>query len=181
MLDRVSDPEDHTATDREKEALELVHTTKDALEKARVEASQALFDYAWESGWSAGYDQGWEAAFEHLRKQEAEMRTAAKAERPRSPAPPRGAQLPLPIVTRNLTASDMVFLFIKENPGQRGVDIANHFGAMSPPIPERTIRTALHRLKTFARKIMITEGKWYAVEDGQPPNEQANVPGIRRR
>lgn len=65
-----------------------------------------------------------------------------------------------PISRTNSNAQDEVLSYIQTHPGLRGVEIADAFDDR----PERTIRTALHRLKkTTPPKIQIVEGKWFAV------------------
>jgi hypothetical protein len=64
------------------------------------------------------------------------------------------------------TANDRVLLSITAHPGRRGVDIANEFSRAPQPLPERTVRTALHRLKN-AKKIMPVAGLWYTWDIGQ--------------
>jgi hypothetical protein len=61
------------------------------------------------------------------------------------------------------TANDRVLLWIKANPGHRGYRIANEFAAAQPPLPERTVRTALFRLKGEG-KIVSVDNRWYARE-----------------
>jgi hypothetical protein len=63
------------------------------------------------------------------------------------------------------TANDLVHQFIYENPGKRGIEIANSFKQAVFRLPERTVRTALHRLKTATPpKIKIVDGRWYPTE-----------------
>jgi hypothetical protein len=45
-------------------------------------------------------------------------------------------------------------------PGKRGVDVVKDVQAIDPSIPERTVRTALRRLKLHKR-IWQRDGRWY--------------------
>jgi hypothetical protein len=68
------------------------------------------------------------------------------------------------------TGMERVHLFIIAHPGLRGVEIADAFAKSSAPLPERTVRTALHRLKPG--RVRIVDGRWYdaksAPADPQP-------------
>ena len=65
-----------------------------------------------------------------------------------------------------------VLMAIRETPGVRGVDIVND---LAGTVEERTVRTALHRLKK-REAIYQREGKWYPSIplfqkiEGQTPN-----------
>lgn len=174
MLMRPSDPPERTDSKGEKEALDAVHQARETLEKARAGHIQAVFDYGYEVGWNVGFDRGWDAAFESMQRQEASLRAIVKAERP--PEPPRSVPLPTLAPPKHLTAAELVAVFISQFPGARGVDIANHFAENpSASIPERTIRTALHRLKK-AGSITIEEGRWYPAHDGKRnPQEERKL------
>lgn len=176
MLDRVNDSKDHQIPDREKEALERYSKAQDALEKARAEYASAMMDYGWEVGWNAGFSDGWDAAVEEMTQREAELKAAARMARPRS-APstaPRATRVPMATGVRPLKAADLVLLFITEYPGARGIDIAKHFAAGPQPIPERTIRTALHRMKK-TKDIKNIGGKWYAASERTSADEEKKL------
>jgi hypothetical protein len=81
-------------------------------------------------------------------------------------APPPSAPNDKSHEPNDQTANERVLLSIIAHPGRRGVDIANAFVGALPPLPERTVRTALFRLKN-ANKIMRVSGLWYAWDVGQ--------------
>ena len=49
-------------------------------------------------------------------------------------------------------------------PGLRGVEIVDAAAAAGKPLKERTVRTALHRLKT-SKKLKSFEERWYVPSD----------------
>jgi hypothetical protein len=73
------------------------------------------------------------------------------------------------------TAKNRVFLSIKARPGRRGVEIANEFATATPPLLERTVRTALFRLKGDG-DIVAVENRWYAT-DAAPIRRQPDLMG----
>jgi hypothetical protein len=136
---------------------------------------EAVKQHHGEVRWGEGFNDGWEAAQEHYealqKKVESEMRKrvagAAIAISATAPMPSRPTILgqiesivPPPVMP---TAAELVEQYISENPGKRGVEIANNFEKHAFRLPERTVRTALHRLKK-AEKIKIVDGRWYAAE-----------------
>jgi hypothetical protein len=60
------------------------------------------------------------------------------------------------------TAADIVYTFIKDNPGKTGVEIVRGLEDSGLEIHERTVRTALFRLKRD--KIAAVENRWYTTE-----------------
>jgi hypothetical protein len=123
-------------------------------------------------GWEAGQDFGWKSAHEQLLN-ELKRQTTIPTE-PQSQVLNLRSQSSTAAVTSTLdnvltseppTANELVLAFITDNPGKRGVEIASHFEKTVSPIPERTVRTALHRLKNLTPpKIKIVDGRWYAAE-----------------
>jgi hypothetical protein len=57
-------------------------------------------------------------------------------------------------------AADVVMKIVTERPGLRGVEIVGETEARGAPLKERTVRTALWRLKS-ARKIKNLDERWY--------------------
>jgi hypothetical protein len=168
MLDRVSDTKNHTPPEREEEAQAKFMAAQDEFRTAFMRYVDAAIEYGSITGWQQGFDRGWDAAFEYIKTPMGDVKmTAIRNYRPERPVQP-----PLPFLSlgadAELTAADLVYEFIKSNPGKRGVEIATVFEARTPPIPERTVRTALHRLRHQAEKIKNIDGKWYAA-DYQPP------------
>jgi hypothetical protein len=60
------------------------------------------------------------------------------------------------------TAAEIVYTYIKDYPGNTGVEIVRGLEAIGLTIHERTIRTALFRLKKD--KITLVDGRWYTTE-----------------
>jgi hypothetical protein len=69
-------------------------------------------------------------------------------------------------------SNDLVLAYITGNPGKRGVEIAQHFADSLPMLLERTVRTALHRLK-ISRKILNVDGRWYTAEQSLPHQQRS--------
>ena len=163
-------------------------TAGKALMSAIITYVEAVKKHHGFTRWREGFDQGWAASREYLREEvkksfEKELRAnvgtgslgigdmghqmgggvSAHTDAnmgmmtwvPAAPAPP--PTMP--------TANELVLQFIHENPGRRGVEIAAHFHEYVFRLPERTVRTALHRLKMMRpAKIKIVDGRWYAAE-----------------
>lgn len=137
---------------------------------AYAELSKAITEYAskvrrrgWSQGWDQGWDEGWEAGrksvIEHFQKGLSEKPTPAPPPPP-PPPPLRGEPPRLSLLSAaGRPAAENVFNYIEKFPGRRGVQIAD---ALSNVFPERTVRTALHRLKN--KKIRIVNGRWYTIE-----------------
>lgn len=139
---------------------------------------KATRDDAWFRGWDKGFTEGWRAAAEHF-AQAAEAKRSAHL----PPAPPaqteEGFQPLLSDVESVLegsTAADKVLALIEANPGLRGVEIANRLSSI---MLERTVRTALHRLRNtrvLNRKIRNVGGKWYTLL-AAPADPQSSLIG----
>lgn len=91
------------------------------------------------------------------------------------PIPPKvnsNPQLPLdrarPLRLRENSDQMRVFRTIRENPGLRGIEIVRAIETAGHTIHERTVRTALSRLKR-ADMIEQQEDKWYEKQTGQSP------------
>lgn len=64
----------------------------------------------------------------------------------------------------NETAADVVMGILAVEPGLRGHEIAERAASRVPPVKERTVRTALFRLKNkFLLKIL--DDRWYLAKD----------------
>ncbi len=131
--------------------------------EAYAELLEALSKYTakvrrrgWSGGWDVGYPSGRKSVLDALDNRLTE--TPA----PRAPVPPVDAnitRLSNLVGIAGITAADSVLNFITKFPGKRGVEIAQ---ALSNALPERTVRTALHRLKN--KKIKVVNGGWYTIE-----------------
>ncbi|MEH2564684.1 hypothetical protein [Bradyrhizobium sp. AZCC 2289] len=135
----------------------------DAVAKAYAELAAAIGNYADKvrrRGWSQGWDTGWATGRKRL-LEEFQSRSADKPSAPSAPpAPPAKVDAPrMTLLGTTGTASTNVLNYIERFPGQRGVEIA---AALGVAFPERTVRTALHRLRNT--KIKIVNGRWYTNE-----------------
>jgi hypothetical protein len=133
---------------------ELHVVARDQLFDALTNAENAVFNLGWDQGFKAG----WEAHVEHMTRvfaEQAASRPSAIA--PSAPPAPVSSKIDQP------TAKDLVLQIISDQPGLRGIDIVNELGKGVTPVAERSVRTALHRLKR-ARKIKNMSGRWYTFE-----------------
>ncbi len=121
---------------------------------------KALHQYEnslWRAGIEHGYNQGWTAGYEAAVRQLQEARaTPPREARPETTGPP----IEEDTEDEALTAKDVVFNIISATPGLRGVQIVAATEKAGTPLKERTVRTALHRLKT-ADKIKNVDERWY--------------------
>jgi hypothetical protein len=114
--------------------------------------------------WRQGFSQGWDAHRDHIEKMAAELRDNANiAGLAALSSNNLNAGIPPSPPSLAPKANDLVHQFVQENPGLRGVEIADHFSKAVWRLPERTTRTSLRRLR-IARKLKIVEGGWYASE-----------------
>lgn len=139
-----------------------------ALQKA---ARDAVFDAMkeWESkSYSRGFHEGWEACNERWLKMlnEATQQTQANALATTAEVATQASEREFGTETRatQARASDVVLTIIKERPGLRGIEIVKAAAETGPAIHERTVRTALHRMRD--RLIRNLEGRWYATNAG---------------
>jgi len=126
--------------------------------------------------------EGWKAAAESFREQAEKERAARLTGLPQEL--PSYASLGLGSSwhishhgtnPRIRTANDLVLAHVRDYPGQRGVDIA---AAFARQIPERTVRTALHRLKN-GEKIKIVDGRWYVCETAPATPRNCSLMEVR--
>jgi hypothetical protein len=127
---------------------------KSPLEQTREDVWQAMARnerVCFDMGYDAGFNAGWDAAMRRF--------TAAMENKP-EPEPENAMRLPehKGVADADLSAKDKVLALVKDKPGLRGVEIVEAVG-----LHERTVRTALHRLKTSGQ-IKTEDNKWYAVE-----------------
>ncbi|BBB95388.1 MULTISPECIES: hypothetical protein [Bradyrhizobium] len=123
-----------------------------AMKEAVKEYAEAAYGKGWFAGWEEGFSDGWAAALDTLKKKEEAGRTSRFPVAPGADSRAR-AHLGRP---KRLSSYEIVRNYIEANPGKRGVEIAT---ALSAELPERTVRTALHRLR--GAKIANVEGRWY--------------------
>ena len=169
ILRLMADPDDTAPTplptqeQLDADAASAYRVLQIALDKYIKVASRA----DWSRGWDAGWKSGREHLIDDLKKGLANNAPPTPINPPPQPAAP--ARMLPPREAR--TSKDVVLDFIKDNPGKRGVEIANALGSQSPPMLERTVRTNLARLRED-EKIKNVDGRWYAANATPPDNPQ---------
>lgn len=137
------------------------------LPKEIVDAREGVFTAIWELeraafryGYDKGFDAGWDAAWRRFRAEFMDKPPPASEqprEAPQSPPPP-----PTMIAPDRKPAKELVLQILTANPnGMRGVEIVQAVQKIDSTIPERTVRTALHRLKTEDEQITNVDGLWH--------------------
>ena len=124
-------------------------------------ALQGVERFVYRVGYDQGFNAGWDAA---VRRFTAVLDTSKpRQEPPPSIDPPIAMHATLTADPEDQTIKDLVLSSILRRPGQRGVEIVTALRAAGHDANERTVRTALHRLKV-ALKIKVEDGKWYPVD-----------------
>lgn len=110
------------------------------------------------------YARGWRDAIAALQSQAAQLGvpTNAKQEAADSPPPPKPRGRPAKAIS-------LVRDAIYSTPGLRGVDLIGKLSTGDTPVVDRTVRSALRRLRK-SRVIWQRNGKWYPKQ-----NESAGV------
>ena len=71
---------------------------------------------------------------------------------------------------------------IKRNIGLRGVEIVEALAKSDKPVPERTMRTALRRLRDAGQIEQRADGRWYSADPNRPtlthPPQVPDVTGL---
>ena len=130
------------------------------------ELEGANWQIGFRAGYAEGFKAGWDAHVEHLNRLILEARNETPMpDQPISP-PPISAPSPSSPPSNN----ELVVQLITNKPGLRGVELVTEFGKSMMPIPERTLRTCLYRMKK-ANRIKIVDGRWYPSE-AAPANPQ---------
>lgn len=127
-----------------------------------VEAFKGLEQNQYNAGFDAGFNAGWDAC---TRRLTATMAAQAEQKPPEPPTPPpqqKPAALSFNFDERT-SNNDIVLQAITNAPGLRGVELVGMMDNTAFSIPERTVRTCLHRLKKLG-KIISVEGRWYTKE-----------------
>jgi hypothetical protein len=135
--------------------------------------------------WRAGFNRGWDSSRDHF-KQELKKSfekdfdidltpTISHSEGVAPGSLTQSGWEPMGVANfspppQTPTAADLVAQFVYENSGRRGVEIADNFAKTVWRLPERTVRTALHRLK-LAGKIRNVDGRWYSTESAPAGHE----------
>ncbi|MBX9747084.1 MAG: hypothetical protein K2X34_09295 [Hyphomonadaceae bacterium] len=138
--------------------LTAARTRKTAFSEAMEQYENAVWQAAWDRGHQQGWAEGYAHAFwvmEQARTQQAAPAPPARAEPPTAP--------PLEEEEPSTSAQDIVWSVVNAKPGLRGVEIVAETEAMGKAVKERTVRTALHRLKKDGL-IINRDERWYPPE-----------------
>lgn len=112
-------------------------------------------------GYDRGFDAGWDAAVRRM-GQVLQQGSPPEPER----APPPSPEVALAVAT-DLTAKDVVLEIVRRKPGLRGRDIVQETDK-SQKLNERTVRTALYRLKVDGL-IYVKDGLWHPLDPNRLP------------
>lgn len=131
--------------------------------KARSDVFANLKDLemaAWQQGFDVGFARGWDAAIKRFREL---MEKSGEDQVPQA-APSNAPSLftqdyDQPRLSRR--ASDVVLDIIRTKPGIKGAEIVRASEEIGEPVLERTVRTALYRMKRGGQ-IRNLDGGWYA-------------------
>lgn len=134
--------------------LASLHEARETFFKAVKTHEHSIYKLGYEDGFSAG----WEAALSRL----SEIKPAAKF----VTSGPGDLSHMLHEQTSDVPTHDTLLGIIKENPGLQRGEIVTHARKKLPSLNERTVRTALQRMKN-AGELRVTESKWYWVERRQ--------------
>jgi len=126
----------------------------------------------------AAYRRGWSDALDNIRRD-------IEARSQQGHPSPNGFQTEVYTEPRRTgrpasNAVHMVEATVNASPGSKGVEVVKAVQLIEPTIPERTVRTALRRLKIHKR-IWQRDGKWYPKSPRQRDlletnDEEANPP-----
>jgi hypothetical protein len=118
----------------------------------------------WEAAsYRRGFDEGWKACNDGWLKMLNEATQKREAAATEVPAEVPNGEFGGESRVSQARASDVVLNIIKERPGLRGIEIVKATGGAGPAIHERTVRTALHRMKRD-KLIKVLDGRWYAAD-----------------
>ncbi|MGO4683865.1 hypothetical protein [Hyphomicrobium sp. 2TAF46] len=140
---------------------EQPNAVANALQQARTglhDATLHLERTLYTLGYDAGFNAGWDAAWRRFTAALQEQQPPPPEQPAKNPEPPP----PQPQIEKR-SAKEIVWQIVNETPGLRGVEIVDAARKVDPSILERTVRTALHRLKTEDEEILNTDGRWYPV------------------
>jgi hypothetical protein len=127
--------------------LASLHEARDHFFKALKIHEHAIYKLGYEDGYSAG----WEAALSKL----AEIKPAANF----SPSGPTDLGHLLYRQSDEKPTHDTLLHIVRHNPGFRRQEIVEAARKHLPTITERTVRTALQRMKN-AGELQVVDGKW---------------------
>lgn len=152
---------------------ELSERTKQLIAESNVargvmfDAMKRFEEHVFRASWNQGYERGWEAGYNMALQRMRELADLRQA--PPSPPGPV-AQTPTTALP-SPTAAELIFGIISASPGLRGVEIVERTSAAGESVKERTVRTALHRLK-MSGKIVNVDERWYLPDAAPEPKQE---------
>jgi len=119
---------------------------------AMGELEKTLYGVGYDDGFNAGWDAAW-------RRFSALTQTAPRPE-PTEQTVGQPPELPKAFQESELPTMTVVLEIVKSKPGLRGIEIIDAAKVAGTPLKERTVRTALHRLKEN-ESIRNLDGRWF--------------------
>ena len=124
--------------------------------------AEAAYDVGHREGWLAGWNAGYNYAFDRFKEAMQLQNAATPPPRPTA-SNSESAGLEQADGGKAVSTAAIVLHAIRNNPGMRGVEIVAQLQRGDAEIKERTVRTALHRLR--GEKIYIEDGRWYPIDE----------------
>jgi hypothetical protein len=134
--------------------LASLHEARDTFFKALKLHEHSIYKLGYEDGYAAG----WDAALSKL----AEIKPTANV----APTGPTDLGHLLYRETDETPTHDTILNIIRHNPGVKRQDLVEAARKPLPNLNERTVRTALQRMKN-AGDLQVIDGKWYLSEKQQ--------------
>jgi hypothetical protein len=131
--------------------------------RVALEGMKALEKAAWSHGFHEGFSAGWEAGRKRLQEVMEQVTAQPEPASTRVSQPTSLALFPMDAAGPNIRAADVVLQIISSRPGIRGIEIVNATLDAGSPMLERTVRTALYRMKRDGR-IRNLGGRWFTAE-----------------
>lgn len=131
--------------------LSSLHEARDTFFKALKVHEHSIYRIGYEDGYAAG----WDAALNRL----AEIKPEANF----TPTGPTDLGHLLHRQTDEAPTHDTLLHILKHNPGLRRQEIVENARKTLPNLNERSVRTALQRMKN-AGELQVIDAKWYLTE-----------------
>lgn len=130
---------------------------------AKTVMSDALARYEdriWQAAWDRGHQQGWQEGYQYALWMLEQARNRAAHEPPPRAEPPAAPPIIEEDGEESPSTQEAVLRMVTAMPGLRGVEIVEKLHLSGVQAKERTVRTALHRLKN-AQKIRNKDERWF--------------------
>jgi len=140
--------------------LSSLHEARDAFFNALKVHEHSIYKIGYEDGYAAG----WEAAVNRLSEVRPEANLATSG--------PTDLSHLLHQRTEEVPAHEAILDVIKPNPGLKRQEIIDIARKTLPNLNERTVRTALQRMKN-AGELTVVDSKWYLADKQDDSAESA--------